>query len=169
MPKTALMLLAPTNFRDEEYYETREVLEKHKIKVTTTSTSQIAESKTGKHEEVDLLLNEIEDNYDALILVGGGGSRAYYEDTEVLELAKKYVAEKKLVAAICAAPGILAHAGLLEGKKAVSTEDDRPLLESKGAVLVQEDVVVDGNIITASGPPASKAFGEAIAKKLKEK
>ena len=165
--KTALMLLAPTNFRDEEYYETREVLEKKKIKIVTASVSQVAESKQGKHEEVDLIIHEIEDLYDALILVGGGGSRAYYEDMDVLELAQKYVAEKKIVGAICAAPGILAHAGLLEGKKAISTEDDRPLLESKGAKLVLEDVVVDGNIITASGPPASKAFGEAIAKKLK--
>ncbi len=167
MVKTVLMLLAPTNFRDEEYYETREVLEKKKIKIVTTSIAQIAESKTGKHEEVDLIINELEDLYDALVLVGGGGSRAYYEDIDVLELAKKYVAEKKIVAAICAAPGILAHAGLLEGKKATSTEDDRALLESKGAKLVVEDVVVDGNIITASGPPASKAFAEAIAKKLK--
>lgn len=167
MTKTALMLLAPTNFRDEEYYETREVLEKKKIKIVTASVSQVAESKQGKHEEVDLIIHEIEDLYDALVLVGGGGSRAYYEDHDVLELAKKYVTGKKVVAAICAAPGILAHAGLLEGKKAISTEDDRALLESKGAKLVLEDVVVDGNIITASGPPASKAFGEAIAKKLK--
>ena len=167
MTKTVLMLLAPTNFRDEENYETREVLEKKKIKIVTASVSQIAESKQGKHEEVDLIIHELEDVYDALILVGGGGSRDYYEDTDVLELAKKYVAEKKIVAAICAAPGILAHAGLLEGKKAISTMDDQALLESKGAKLVQEDVVVDGNIITASGPPASKAFGEAIAKKLK--
>lgn len=162
-----LMLLAPTNFRDEEYYETREVLEKHKIKIITTSTSQIVESKTGKHEEVDLLLNELEDLYDALILVGGSGSRAYYEDSDVHSLVKKYVAEGKLIAAICAAPGILAHAGLLQGKKATANPPDQPLLESKGAILVQEDVVVDGDIITASGPPASKAFGEAIAKKLK--
>ncbi len=161
------MLLAPTNFRDEEYYETREVLEKKKIKVTTTSISQIAESKQGRHEEVDLIIHELEDLYDVLVLVGGGGSREYYEDQDVLELAKRYVAEKKIVAAICAAPGILAHAGLLEGKKATSTEDDQPLLESKGAKLVQEDVVIDGNIITANGPPASKAFAEAIAKKLK--
>src|SRR3989344_9584224 len=100
MTKTVLMLLAPTNFRDEEYYETREVLEKKKIKIVTASVSQIAESKQGKHEEVDLIINELEDVYDALILVGGGGSRAYYEDTDVLELAKKYVAEKKVVDAI---------------------------------------------------------------------
>ena len=68
------------------------------------------------------------------------------------------------VAAICAAPSILGHKGLLEGKKAVCY----PGFESelKGAEVVDCKAVTDGNIITAKGMGAALEFSYAIIEKL---
>lgn len=69
------------------------------------------------------------------------------------------------MAAIRAAPGILANAGVLEGINATCYpyEPISELLTSKGANYVDETVVVQGDIITGNGPEASTAFGQALA------
>lgn len=59
----------------------------------------------------------------------------------------------KIVAAVCAAPGVLGKYGLLEGKTACSfPQHEKNLI---GATVVREPVVVDGNIVTSRGlgPP----------------
>lgn len=63
---------------------------------------------------------------------------------------------------------VLAKAGALKGKNATYSETPAAFREMKigGAVLVNKPVVVDGKIITANGPPASKKFAAAIVKAL---
>ncbi len=61
-------------------------------------------------------------------------------------------------------PWILADAGLLKGKKATASETDH--IKSKGAIVSDESVVRDGNIITGDGPSASKEFAEAVVAAL---
>lgn len=65
-----------------------------------------------------------------------------------------------LVAAICAAPSILGHKGLLKGKEAICFPGFEQQLE--GATLSEQSVVTDGNIITAKGAGVAVDFGLAI-------
>ena len=106
--------------------------------------------------------------YQAVIFVGGEG--IYYlklnEDPDYTGLAKKAAMQNKLVGAICLGPWILADAGLLEGKEATAAETD--YIKSKGAVVSDQPVVQDGNIITANGPDASREFAKAVVAALEE-
>ena len=96
------------------------------------------------------------DNVQMIVLPGGRlGTENLSKSELVIEKCKEFAKNKK-VAAICAAPSILASLGLLEGKKATVHPDfaDKMI----GATLENESVVVDGNIITGQGLGATQSF-----------
>jgi len=166
--KKVVMVIAPENFRDEEYFHTKESIEKKGAIVDTASLQKTAISGIEKKEvEVDLLLNDIGDEYDAIVFVGGGGAKIYFQNEKAQQLARKYYDDGKVVAAICIAPLILAHAGILKDKKATVWDGSHSDLIDFGANYTAKDVEADGNIITANGPRASYKFGKMIAKALK--
>ena len=87
-------------------------------------------------------------------------------DSEALRsIVKSLHAAGKPVGAICLSPPVLARAGILAGRRATAFPADRALLELKrgGATYVEEAVVLDGTIVTASGPEAAAAFGQTLA------
>lgn len=122
---------------------------------------------TGSHGitiKANMLISEmtIDDNIDAVILPGGMPGTVNLESTDKVLEAIRYCADNgKLIAAICAAPSILGHMGLLAGKKATCYPGFER--ELKGAVFTGASVTCDGNIITAEGAGSALRFGEAIA------
>ncbi len=111
---------------------------------------------------------KIDDSVDGILLPGGMPGTLNLENNETVNKFIDYCVENnKLVCAICAAPSILGHKGILEGKKAVCF----PGFESelKGAELSSEFVVVDGNIITAKGMGSAVDFGLNIVEYFKGK
>jgi protease I len=72
----------------------------------------------------------------------------------------------KVVAAICLAPVILANAGLLNNKKATVAGTEAKTIENNGAIYMGPGVTVDGNIVTANAPKASRLFGKTIIETL---
>jgi len=162
------MIIAFQGFRDEEYAEPKEILEKAGIAVTTASTQiGIAKGKLGMAAKIDILLKDVNvSDYDAIIFVGGPGSYAFFEDPVAQEIAKKAVAEQKILAAICASVSILANAELLRGIKATCFAGESGNLKSKGANYSPSGLEVEGKIITADGPANASKFGQAIVKAL---
>jgi protease I len=124
----------------------------------------------GARATAALSFEEIDpQQYDGIVIVGGSGSPAHLWGDDVLIQITKYLAERrKLVAAICLSPVVLARAGVLKGKQATYSENPASFKEMKlgGAVAVNKPVVIDGRIITANGPSASKEFAETIVRKL---
>lgn len=169
--KTALMILAYENFRDEEYEKPKEILEKEGVKVDVASSRKgEAKSVLGKRVIVYKTLEEVNPlDYDAIIFVGGIGALEYFNSQSAWAIAKEAARANKVVGAICIAPSILANAGLLKGKKATAFPSEEENLKAKGAVYTGEAVSVDGNIVTASGPQAAGAFGLKIIELLKVK
>jgi protease I len=166
--KKVLMIVAPENFRDEEFFQPKEILQQGGVQITVASkgVSQ-AKGMFGRTTQVDKDITQVSvDNYEAIIFVGGTGSSIYFEDSLALNLAKKFYDSGKLVGAICIAPSILANAGILQGKRATAFSSEAENLRAKGAQYTGENITVDGKIITASGPQAAKQFGEEILKKL---
>ncbi|MEM7821638.1 MAG: DJ-1/PfpI family protein [Candidatus Aenigmatarchaeota archaeon] len=103
------------------------------------------------------------EGYDGIILPGGDpGYKNLAKTSKILEIIKKMYSEGKIVAAICAAPYVLAKAGILEGKKATIY----PGMESELQYPRGEKVVVDGNVITSQGPGTAMEFALAIVEKL---
>lgn len=161
----ALFVIAPKDFKDVEYLTPKQILADGGVETITASLEKQAIGIDGAKIEVDLLLDEVNEIYDAIIFIGGPGSKIYFENTKAHELIKKHNQEGKIIAAICIAPTILANAGILQGKKAtIFPGFDKNL---KDANYTGEKVTVDNNIVTASDPTAAGLFGLELLKKLK--
>lgn len=172
--KKAAMVIAFRDFRDEEYFVPKEVLEKAGVEVKTVSNkSGRANGAGGGEVEVDLLVENLAPaDFDAVVFVGGSGCLANLNNENSYKVIRETIAQGKILAAICISPVILAKAGVLKGKKAAvwnSALDKGPIktLEENGAIYEAKSVVQDGKIITANGPAAAEEFGQAIAEALK--
>lgn len=113
----------------------------------------------------DTLLDSVPDPlaFDLLLIPGGPGVKQLRAKPELIELVKRFAAAGKPVAAICAAPLILADAGLLAGRNHTahfSVKDQLPLAD------LDRPVVEDGNIITSRGAGTSIQFGLALVRRL---
>lgn len=174
--KSAIFIIAFQNFRDEEYFQPREVLEKSGFQITVVSTEKgIAQGIEGGEVKVDFTVDSVKAaDFDAVIFVGGPGAIKHQDNKSFHRLAQEAMAQGKIVAAICIAPTILAKAGVLDGKRATvwsSALDRRPvqLLQEEGAIFENKPVVIDAKLITATGPQVAKEFGEAIVQVSKKK
>jgi len=120
MEKKILMVIAFRDFKDEEYFVTKEVLENAGFTVETTSSrSGIALGVDGGEVEIKILPKDIKvTDYAAVVFVGGPGISTEITNSDFQLLAQEFNQEGKIVAAICLAPELLAQAGLLKNKKA---------------------------------------------------
>jgi len=101
--------------------------------------------------------------FDALVIPGGASAFSLRKDGRAAALAREFFAQKKLVAAICAAPLILKDAGVLDGKRAAAHScawDEIP------AAKLCARVVRDGNVLTSRGPATAFDFGLALVAEL---
>lgn len=169
-----LFIIAPTDFRDEEYFEPKKVLEALGHTTITASTVYDTEGFLGAKVKADILIRDAhQQDYDAVVFVGGRGTFAFHNNKQFLDLAKAFYSAEKLTTAICAGPIFLANAGLLEGKKATCYPGGEEALTkpaaitNKGAIYTAANVEKDGIIITADGPSSAKSFGKVIAQNLK--
>jgi protease I len=166
-----LFVIAPERFRDEELLEPQGILEERGAVVTIVSTRPgPARGMLGARIAVGGTVAQVAaGDFAALAIAGGSGSPAHLWDSEPLRhVAQAVHAAGKPVGAICLSPPVLARAGLLCGKRATTFPSERAILEVKrgGATYVEAPVVLDGLIVTASGPAAATAFGETLARLL---
>jgi len=107
----------------------------------------------------------LQDDYGMVVLPGGmPGAANLKADARILALLEKMAAAGKYTAAICAAPMVLAEAGVLEGKQAAAYPgflDDRP-----GVVVSTAAVVQDGKVLTSRGPGTAMEFALALVETL---
>ncbi len=171
MNKKILMVIAFKDFRDEEYFVPKEILEKNGFIVETISSQAgLAIGAEGGEVEISKTAKEIEaKDYEGVIFIGGPGMAKELDNSDFQKLAQDFYQENKLVSAICIAPALLAKAKILEGKQATvwSSALDKSaikILEENGAIYKDNSVVIDGNIITANGPSAAEEFGQAIVR-----
>ena len=167
--KRVLIVIASSQFRDEEYQKPRQILETAGTKVTVASSSlSEAVGMLGLKVKPDILLKDARmEQYDAVVFVGGMGATEYWDNPTAHAVAKQAYQSGKLTSAICLAPMTLANAGLLKGKKATIWKDAVEDFKTKGVVYTGKPVEQDGKIITGSGPDAAEAFGKALVEALK--
>jgi protease I len=164
-----LLIIAPERFRDEELFVTKEELEKAGHETVIASIAKgICPGSRGGFATATLTLSEVQiQSYDAVVFVGGGGSKLYFANEDALHIAKETHQKKIVIAAICLAPVILANAGILKGKNATVAGTEAKTIEGKGAKYTGPGVMVDGNIVTANAPKSSRLFGQKINELLK--
>ena len=170
MSKRILMVLAKTDFRDEEYTEPRKVFEQAGFAVEVASTQRGAcLGKNGLTTYADHDADQVVvEDYDAVVYIGGSGMSRYLKEPAFLKIAQEAYGANKVLAAICVAPMILANAGLLAGRAATVTESESSSFRQMKIKYKNSSVVNCDRIITAAGPAASTEFGEAIRNELLE-
>jgi len=171
--KKIAMIIAFKDFRDEEYFVPKEVLENAGAEIITASINLgTAIGADGGEIEINQLVSEINTaEFAAVVFIGGPGCLENLDNENSYKVAKKTISQGKLLAAICIAPAILAKAGVLEGKKAtvwtsVMDKSAVKILEDNGAIYEDKPVVIDGKIVTGNGPDAAQEFGETIKELL---
>ncbi len=103
--------------------------------------------------------------YDMVVLPGGQpGTNNLQADERILSLLKKMSQQGKYISAICAAPSVLASAGLLDGKHATSFPG---ALDAFSTVMKKPDSVIeDGKLITSRGPGTAMDFALTLVERL---
>ena len=175
----AVAVLVADGFETIECLTTVDVLRRGGVKTTLVSIMSTRDAVSTQRVaiECDCTFDEVDFNdYDYVVLPGGlPGATHLRQDPRVCEVVSEF-ASTKHVAAICAAPSILGELGLLVGRRATcfpGFEDSFPAGTYAGA----KTVVVDGDIITASGMGQALPFalallgdiaGDAAVAKVKE-
>lgn len=158
-------------FEEIEALTAVDILRRAGIDVQTVSVS--GKKVKGAHNIVvipDKLARHLRytDDIEGIILPGGMPGASELDHSKIVKAAVQYCNSMKLpIAAICAAPMILGHLGVLRGKNATCY----PTFESEltGATVQNAKVVVDDNIITGRGPGCSAEFALALVEKISGK
>lgn len=128
--------------------------------VTAGLDEQIVTASRGMKLIPDKRLDDVlGEDFDMIVLPGGlPGADNLNNDQRIHKLVKTMAKNKKYISAICAAPRILATAGLLDGKRATSFPGTLDPYSDCNIEYEEKAVVVDGNIITSRGPGTAMDF-----------
>ena len=160
MTRNSILLILPANdFNEEEYLVSTKALEKAGVKIFIASDSNfLCIGSGGLKVKNDIqFYNMHESNFDGLIIIGGKGTRDYWNNQVLISTVQKFVKNRKPVGAICSAPIILANAGVISCC-ATCYPDDRPEIEKQGISYKDESVVSSRKIITAKDPSSTSEF-----------
>ena len=173
MSKSVLLVIAKDQFRDEEYFEPKEILKHAGFKVVTASShTGPCKGKLGEDALAEISVKDAASKiFDAVVFCGGGGAAQYIDDPDANELINHALKTSEILAAICLAPSILAHAGVLKGIEATAWEDQEQDLIEHGAIWNHQPVIISKHIsgttiITGNGPMSASEFGEALKDNL---
>jgi len=165
--KKVLIVIPHTQFRDEEFFEPKKVLEDEGAKVVVASTAvRACRGMRGGVVQSEITIADAKaDDYSAVVLCGGSSvPEFFWNDKKLQELVTAMAAGNKIVAAICLSTVVLAKAKLLAGREATVYFLPQAIeaLKEAGATYVKETLIIHNNIILAEGPPDSQRFGQAI-------
>lgn len=173
--KNVALVIAPEEFRDEEFAQPHAALKLNGANITVVSLDPgKCYGSRGSVVHASMSVAEASTkHWDAVVFVGGAGGQIYVNDLTAHILARQAAEDGAVVAAICMAPAILAHAGLLDGVDATAFEDRIPEIKKYGAHFVDYAVVEGKNningapIVTGNGPAAAFAFGQCVVNALR--
>ena len=124
----------------------------------------------GDTKKVDAVVSAADpDDYAALVLPGGVINGDFIRaDSDAVAFVKAFFDAGKPVAAICHAPWVLAEADVVRGRRMTSWPSLQTDLRNAGANWIDEEVVVDGNLVTSRKPDDLDAFGTAMVERFAE-
>ena len=171
MDDKKVLVFLVNGFEEIEAMAPIDLLRRAGIIVDTVSINEDNQVTSSRKIRVltDKTIDEINfENYEMIVLPGGPGTENYMKSEKLLEKLKEFSINRKL-GAICAAPTILSALGILNGKQAICFPACEPDLIKDGAIIVNQDVVKDNNIITSRGAGTAIDFSLALIEELLEK
>ncbi|MDJ0277283.1 type 1 glutamine amidotransferase domain-containing protein [Sphingomonas sp. 2R-10] len=169
-----VLILATDGFEESELFDPRQALLDAGAQVTLASIGTdpiqgvVNDSEAARKITPDLTLDDVDtEEFDMLLLPGGVGNPDKLRMEErAVEIVSEFMDDGKIVAAICHAPWLLVEADVVDGRRLTSWPSVRTDLENAGADVVDEEVVIDGNLITSRKPDDIPAFSKAVIEAL---
>ncbi|MFB6318737.1 DJ-1/PfpI family protein [Saccharicrinis sp. FJH54] len=146
----------------------------HPLKVHTCGFTKTVVSTFNVTVTVDKTIDEISaDDYDALAIPGGFGEFGYYEeayDERFLDLIREFNAKGRIIATVCSGAMPVGKSGVLKNRKATTYHLKNGFLQKKlkafDVQIVNEPVVVDGNVITSYCPETAPYVAFELLRQL---
>ena len=162
------LIVSADHFEDSEllfpFYRLKE--EGWEVDIASIARGKI-NGKHGYEVVVDKALRDVDPNaYDILILPGGKAPTKLRKEQAVIAIAQHFMRSNKPVAAICHGPQILITAGVLQERRATCYRSVAEELQASGALYEDEEVVVDGNLVTSRQPSDLPAFMREMVRLL---
>lgn len=160
--RTAIILAE--NFEDSEATSPIEALEAAGVEVTVlgTTTGTVTGKKGAQVEATATIASADIDSFDLLVIPGGGSPENLRIDDDAVAFTKQFVASGKPVASICHGPQLLISADVLSERTVTAVNKIRDDVRNAGATYVDEELVVDGNLISSRVPDDLPAFNQAL-------
>ena len=164
-----VLILATNGFEQSELLDPKAALEAAGFETVVASPE--AGSIKGWHEQnwgqsvtVDALLDDVDEaEFDALLLPGGQMNPDILRMNEsAINLVEDFAESNKPIAAICHGPWLLIEADVVDGRTVTSWPSLRTDLANAGANVVDQEVAIDGNLITSRKPEDIPAFSKAL-------
>lgn len=157
------------NYEDIEHTSPMDALKSAGAQVTVIGVDkETISGKKGGSEQPDITFDEANvDDFDMLVIPGGGSPENLRIDDRAVSFTKSFVESGKPVASICHGPQLLISADVLKDRTVTSVNKIRDDIKNAGGNYVDEEVVVDGNLISSRIPSDLDAFNEALVKALK--
>jgi protease I len=169
-----VLMMATDGFEQSELFEPRRALLDAGFEVTLASVALdpiqgMKHDQKGDTIDPDIVLGDVVvDEYDMLVLPGGvANPDTLRMQPEAIKIVQAFFDRNAPVAALCHGPWLLAEADVLQGRKVTSWPSIRTDLRNAGADVVDQEVVVDGNLITSRKPDDIPAFNSAIVDAVK--
>ena len=171
-----IMILATDGFEQSELMKPKANLEDAGFETMVVSLEGGAirgwnEKDWGDRVKVEKTVDEIEscEGFDALLLPGGQINPDILRmNDRAVAIVRMFDRADKPIAAICHAPWMLVDAGIVEGRTVTAWPSVRTDLRNAGADVVDQEVAVDGNLITSRNPDDIPAFSKALIEMLGE-
>jgi protease I len=167
--KARVLIIATDGFEQSELFDPRQALLDAGARVTLASNKNgpiqgMTHHEKGKSITPEASIHNVQaDDFDALVIPGGvANPDAMRMEEDALRLVREFFASNKPVAAICHGPWLLAEADVIGGRRMTAWPSIRTDLKNAGADVVDEPVVIDGNLITSRKPDDIPAFNTAL-------
>lgn len=164
-----ILIIATDGFEQSELFDPRDALMEAGATVTLASPKTdpiqgMEHDEKGDTITPDMILDQVNiEDYDGLLLPGGVANPDTLRTNEkAVEIVRNFTLSGKPVAAICHGPWMLVEADVVDGRTVTSWPSVRTDLANAGASVVDQEVVVDGNLITSRKPDDIPAFVDAF-------
>ncbi len=166
-----IAILAENLYQEMElwvpYYRLKEV--GGTVTIVGTGTAKTYTSKHGYPVNADVSADEVKEaDFDAVVIPGGFAPDLMRRSAAMVRLVREAFEAGKVVAAICHGGWMLCSAGVLRGKTATGFFSIKDDMVNAGARFVDQEVVVDGNLITSRKPDDLPAFCRELVKALEK-
>lgn len=168
--KRVAMVLA-ANFEDVEATEPKDALERAGASVTVVGIEKgsIQGKKGATLEATETFSSVKPQDFDMLVIPGGGSPENLRINDDAVKFTRTFVESGKPVASICHGPQLLISAEVVEGRTLTAVNKIRDDIKNAKGNYVDEEVVVDGNLITSRVPKDIPAFNDAIVAAVTER